>query len=54
MDDFQIDSLLQEGVLNNIVFPSWDETHVQGIMSKMSSRIATKRVRLLVSAMDRF
>lgn len=46
MDDFQIDSLLQEDVLNNIVFPSWDETHVQGIMSKMSSRIATKRVRL--------
>lgn len=46
MDGFQIDSLLQEGVLNNIVFPSWDETHVQAIMSKMSSRIATKSVRL--------
>ncbi len=46
MEDFLIDSLLLEGVLNNIVFPSWDETHVQAIMSKISSGIATKNVRL--------
>ncbi|MCF8236719.1 MAG: hypothetical protein K9I85_01045 [Saprospiraceae bacterium] len=46
MEDFLIDSLLQETVINNIVFPSWDETNVQAIMSKISSGIAEKNVRL--------
>ncbi len=46
MEDFLIDSLLKETVTNNIVFPSWDETHVQAIMSKISSGITEKTVRL--------
>ncbi len=46
MEDFLIDSLLKENVTNQIVFPSWDETHVQAIMSKISSGIAEKKVRL--------
>lgn len=46
LENLLIDSLLEEGVLNNLVFPSWDETHVQAVMSKISSGIATKNVRL--------
>ena len=46
MEDLLIDSMLHEEMITDIVFPFWDEALVQAMMSKISTGIAEKSVRL--------
>lgn len=46
LEEIQVDSLLQSDVINHLVFPSWDESMVQAMMSKVSSGLLDKQVRL--------